>query len=209
MHIYAFGSICRGDVTPESDVDLLAVTEGMDARFDASAYSIYSYKRLRHLWEEGNPFAWHLFLESRLLFSDDQSDFVRALGRPRPYLAAVSDCDKFSVLFASARASLLAETNSPTFELSTIFLAVRNFATCFSLGVTMKPDFSRRSALQLGPHSLDIGPNEFSILERARIMSTRGIGVSVDRNELAVVGNSLNTIEQWMSDLSVVVRNHA
>ena len=143
------------------------------------------------------------------MFSDDQSDFVRELGRPQLYRAAVSDCEKFSILFASARESLLAETNSPTFELSTIFLAVRNFATCFSLGVTMKPDFSRRSALHLGPHSLRIGANEFSILEKARIMSTRGIGVSVDRNELAVVGKSLDTIEQWMSELSVVVRNDA
>ena len=57
MHIYAFGSVCRGDVLPSSDIDLLAITEGHDSRFDPNNYSIYSYNRIKELWQEGNPFA--------------------------------------------------------------------------------------------------------------------------------------------------------
>jgi hypothetical protein len=53
MHIYAFGSVCRGDISPGSDVDLLAVVEGHDARFSPDDYSIYSYERVREIWEEG------------------------------------------------------------------------------------------------------------------------------------------------------------
>lgn len=65
MHIYAFGSICRGDVSPASDVDLLAIVDGYDERFSLDDYSIYSYDRIWEIWNEGNPFAWHLALESK------------------------------------------------------------------------------------------------------------------------------------------------
>src|SRR5271154_5811163 len=99
MHIYAFGSICRGEVTPGSDIDLLAITEGHDPRFDPATFSIYSYARLRQIWQEGNPFAWHLCLESRLLFAEDSVDFLRALGTPHPYREVVRDCEKFANLF--------------------------------------------------------------------------------------------------------------
>lgn len=33
MHIYAFGSICRGEVDASSDIDMLAIVNGHDARF--------------------------------------------------------------------------------------------------------------------------------------------------------------------------------
>jgi predicted nucleotidyltransferase len=67
MHIYAFGSLCRGEVSRNSDVDLLALVDGFDERFNPEIYSIYSYRRIEELWREGNPFAWHLSLESRLV----------------------------------------------------------------------------------------------------------------------------------------------
>ena len=79
MHIYAFGSVCRGDVSPDSDVDLLAIVQGYDPRFSPDDYSIYSYERIRGIWAEGNPFAWHLSIESKLLYSPDGSDFLEAL----------------------------------------------------------------------------------------------------------------------------------
>ena len=34
MHIYVFGSLCRGEVDTASDVDLLAVTDGFDKRLN-------------------------------------------------------------------------------------------------------------------------------------------------------------------------------
>src|SRR5262245_60779312 len=98
-HIYAFGSVCRGDVSPGLDVDLLAVVQRYDPRFSPDTYSIYSYERIGELWAEGNPFAWHLSLESKLLYSPDRSDFLRSLGRPRSYRRCYQDCSKFFVLF--------------------------------------------------------------------------------------------------------------
>src|SRR5438067_11346690 len=98
MHIYAFGSICRGDVSLESDVDLLAIVEGNDPRFDPDVYSIYSYKRIQELWGAGNRFAWHLSLESRLLYSADQCDSLKRLGARNPHKDCVHDSDKFLAL---------------------------------------------------------------------------------------------------------------
>src|SRR6266404_1037927 len=105
MHIYAFGSVVRGDISRGSDVDLLAVVEGQDSRFDPSMFSVYSYDRLKTLWTEGNPFSWHLSLESKLLYSTDESDFFNELGRPRRYQNCVGDCEKFFALFSDAQSS--------------------------------------------------------------------------------------------------------
>jgi hypothetical protein len=34
MHLDAFGSICGGEVSSDSDVNLLAIVESQDSRFD-------------------------------------------------------------------------------------------------------------------------------------------------------------------------------
>jgi len=206
-HIYAFGSVCRGEVTPESDVDLLAVTQGIDQRFNSDLYSVYSYARLAEIWSEGSPFAWHLSLESRLLYSPDNSDFLRELGVPAAYTSAARDCQKFFALFAGSANALRARTNSPVFELSTIFLAVRNFATCYSLGTGL-PDFSRHSALRLGANSLVFSSDVFGVLERARLLCTRGVGAMISQDETASVTLALGEIEGWMRTLLITVASH-
>jgi hypothetical protein len=202
MHIYAFGSICRGEVEPNSDVDLLAIVDGHDARFSPDLYSIYSYKRAVEIWNEGNPFAWHLHSESRLLFSADGSDFIRSLGGPAPYKNWPRDGHKFRSLFEEARASLRERTESVVFDLSTVFLALRNFASCYALGVLGKPEFSRSSALRLGDCSLRMSQEAYSVLERARLLCTRGFGQIITDAEAALSISELPLIETWMTNLS-------
>lgn len=199
-HIYAFGSVCRGEITPGSDVDLLAVAQGFDQRFDLNQYSVYSYARLAEIWGEGSPFAWHLSLEAKLLYSPDNSDYLSDLGVPAPYQWVARDCKKFFALFEGAANSLRIGTNSPIFELSTIFLAIRNFATCYSLGAGA-PDFSRHSAIRLGANSLAIGNDVFGVLERARLLCTRGTGEMVSPEEASSATAQLEKIEEWMQSL--------
>ena len=82
MHIYAFGSLCRGEIDIDSDVDLLAIVGGPDRRFNSDTYSVYSYKRIAELWAEGNPFAWHLTYESRMVYASvNFRTFSNALSR--------------------------------------------------------------------------------------------------------------------------------
>lgn len=191
-----------------SDVDLLAIVDGHDARFDSGIFSIYSYARIRELWREGNPFAWHLCLESKLLYSHDRSDFLEGLGDPSQYKSYLRDCEKFLNLFREAQRSILSESNSRVFNLSTVFLSIRNFASCFSLGVTKRPDFSRGSSLGLGSKSIPISKDCYSILERARILSTRGHGDNLTSHEVLFVTRELDTIREWMENLIREARNH-
>jgi Nucleotidyltransferase domain len=201
VHIYVFGSICRGDLRKGSDIDLLALVKGYNRRLDPNSFSIYSYGRISDLWTEGNPFAWHLFLESRLVFASDQSDFLKSLGPPGEYANCARDCEKFYSVFEEARASISLRPTSNVFELSTIFLSIRNIATCFSLGTRAKPDFSRHSARQLGKNSIRLPSDTYSVLERARILSTRGIGENITRKEVDLVLDALENIEEWMANL--------
>lgn len=199
MHIYAFGSICRGEVDRGSDVDLLACVDGPAPQIDPGKYSLYRYERLQDLWVEGNPFAWHLHLESKLLFSSDGADFIGGLGEPACYAAGDVDCEKFKLLFDRSYQAIRESTNSATFHLSCMFLAIRNFATCHSLSIGL-PIFSRRSPLLVSP-SLDIDPEAFTILTRARILSTRGYGEPIVKDEIAMAIKAVTTVPQWMQAL--------
>jgi hypothetical protein len=209
MHIYAFGSVCRGDIAPGSDIDLLAVVQGYDPRFSPDDYSIYSYERIREIWEEGNPFAWHLAIESKLLHSSDESDFLKSLGKPMVYRNCLQDCEKFFALFLEARSSFESQVETKVFDLSIVFLAIRNFATCFSLGAFGKPDFSRSSALRLGEYSITIPQDAYKVLERARILCTRAVGESITDHETQMAFGQFSRIEEWMKGLLAQVGNRA
>ncbi|WP_431226867.1 nucleotidyltransferase domain-containing protein [Burkholderia contaminans] len=197
-HFYAFGSICRGEVDRGSDVDLLAcVSSTPQSEIDPKKFSIYTYDRLRDLWAEGNPFAWHLHLESRLLFSSDSTDFIALLGKPAEYQNASRDCSKFLRLFRESRESLLTSENSEIFHLSCIFLSIRNFATCSSF-LKGRPIFSRKSPLLVDP-PLPISEEQFDIFARARILSTRGYGLTLSSNDLLIAKKCLSDIDGWMN----------
>lgn len=199
MHIYAFGSVCRGEIDRGSDIDLLACVDGPAPHIDTEKYSVYQYDRLKALWKEGNPFAWHLHLESKLLFASDGADFLDGLGAPAAYTQGNEDCEKFRVLFEQSFEAVSQSSNSATFHLSCIFLAVRNFATCHSLSLG-EPIFSRRSPLLVSP-SLDVGSEVFSILTRARLLSTRGYGEPIMPNEVKVAIKAVSIVPRWMQAL--------
>lgn len=208
MHIYAFGSICRGDISVDSDVDLLALVKGRDPRLNPDKFSIYSYRRIRELWASGNAFAWHLALESRLIYSEEGGDFLKELGSPSEYVSAAEDCGRFRTIFESALLSVREGTPSLVFELSTIFLAVRNIATCYSLAMLPNPTFGRHSARKLGPQSIPISDAGYSILVRARLLSTRGVGDDIGEAESAKLVEELEGCRNWMNELCSEAQAH-
>jgi len=202
VHIYAFGSVCRGEITRDSDIDLLALVSGHDARLDPSKYSIYSYTKIETMWLQGSPFAWHLSLESRLLYSEDGSNFLGSLSQPSPYKNGSLDCNKFYKVFLEAISSLQENSSTKVFDLSTLFLSVRNISTCFALGVLQLPLFSRHAALQLpDKYRLPISSECYRILERARILCTRSIGEDISDVETRLVVLECDSINQWMKIL--------
>lgn len=204
MHFYAFGSICRGEVDKSSDVDLLACITGHNSDIDTEKYSVYQHDRLRDLWKEGNPFAWHLYLESRLLFSSDGIDFIGSLGVPAAYTAGVQDCEKFANLFSSAFDQLSKTRVNATFNLSCMFLGIRNLATCYSIW-RGHPVFSRNSPLLVDP-PLSVDAVSFGVLTRARVLSTRGIGLALSDEEIILVLSVAPCIQAWIRQLLVEVK---
>jgi len=206
VHIYAFGSICRGDVSIDSDVDLLALVDTNDPRVDAATYSVYTHTQLDALWREGNPFAWHLHLEAKLIFAANSRDYLHELGAPSPYTNCLEDCNKFRDIYDQASREVLRGITSSVFELSTIFLAIRNIATCFSLQMTLRPNFSRHSAMNLGNRSVPIPTDAYRVLERARMLSTRGQGDVILDDEIRLVRDQLDILESWIAGIIKEVR---
>jgi predicted nucleotidyltransferase len=200
MYIYLFGSLCRGEIDEFSDVDLLAIigaNENINTQLDTQKFSIYKEKRMMELWKEGNPFAWHLFQESKLIHSDNNEDIRRTSGKPNSYTNLESDLKKFSTLFYDSIKSINNSEHSDTFDLSMLFLSIRNFASCYSLGALNEFNFSRKSALKLKTDKLKISDESFSILERARILSTRGSGKLITDIEKNIVLKEIDTISDW------------
>lgn len=208
MHIYAFGSICRGEISRGSDVDLLAIINGYDARFDTETFSVYSYRRIQGLWREGNPFAWHLSLESKLVFASDQKDYLKELGSPSAYKNCIRDCDNFYSLFQEACTSIVNSVNGRIFDLSTIFLSIRNIAICFSLGVMEQPAFSRNAAFLLGRDSIPLSKHSYDIFERARLLCSRGKGDIITPQEVDMAITELGKIDHWMEELVNKAKNY-
>jgi hypothetical protein len=198
-HIYAFGSVCRGEVDPSSDIDLLACLSKRQQEYDPEKFSIYSHDRIQELWLEGNPFSWHLHLESKLIYSSDCSNFLSDLGQPEKYLKAQEDCNKFNQLFLESYHTLLQSRISAIFHLSCMFLAARNFATCYSLGAG-NPIFSRLSPLKI-ERKLGVSQEDFDIYARARILSTRGYGSVISKTEIEKALGVAPAIIDWMSDI--------
>jgi predicted nucleotidyltransferase len=208
MEIYAFGSIVRGEIDEFSDVDLLILKDlGEEIpKIDKECFSIYTYQRISQLWEEGNPFSWHLFLESKCLFSKNRIPFLKSLGKPKPYINLLNDLNKFHQLFLDSKFSIESNQNSVDFDLSMIFLAIRNFASCFSLGFLKIEEFSRDSTLKIGQYSIQINLKTYNRLKESRILATRGIGERITEEELKAIMIEFDKIENWFNELLKLVK---
>lgn len=199
MHIYAFGSVCRGEIDLGSDVDMLACVDENAQAVDAQQFSVYTYDKLRDLWSVGNPFVWHLYLESKLVYSSDGRNFLSDLGAPARYREIKADLAKFTELFEGASSALINEEMNAVFNISCMFLAVRNAAMCYSI-YRGKPEFSRYSALNIEP-ALPVSNDLYKILVRARLLSSRGYGSLISIQEIATVVKAVEVIRDWLDHL--------
>jgi hypothetical protein len=208
MEIYAFGSIVRGEIDQFSDVDILVLKHYLEkiSVLDKDGYSIYSFERIGQLWEEGNPFAWHLFSESKCLFSENSIPHLLSLGKPKPYSNLINDLNKFYKLYLDSIQSLESNNNSIDFDLSMVFLAIRNFASCFSLGFLRIQEFSRDTALKIDNYSIQIDLKVYERLKASRILATRGIGEIITEKELNELKKEFNVIEKWFTSLIKLVK---
>lgn len=201
-NVYIFGSEVRGEIDQYSDVDLLLISDESLQNIDPNKYSIYNPKRIKELYTEGNPFAWHLFYESKLVYTSGK-DFLLSLGKPSAYTNCKSDLLKFKKLFDDSIISIRQNDFSIIFDLAMIFLAIRNFATCYTLGCYEKPIFSRLTFEKLYDYPLKLDDKVKDLLMMSRISSTRGINYSLKDNNLSLFESDLNKIENWFNEILV------
>ncbi|MDQ8994938.1 nucleotidyltransferase domain-containing protein [Acinetobacter soli] len=199
MFIYAFGSICRGEVDFYSDIDLIAISNDQTRilDLDPNKFSIYSQERLIEYWKMGNPFAWHLYYESKLVYSFNEQDLIREWGEPSAYTNGLNDLRKFHNIFLDSKKQIELTKDSFLFDISTIFLSIRNFATCYSLAKG-HINFHRNSALNLGSNSVPISTENYKILEQSRLLATRGLGTFPDDNNSSKLIECFEDIDDWM-----------
>lgn len=199
-NIYVFGSVVRGEIDEYSDIDLLLVTDEIIKNIDSNKYSIYTPHRIKEMYDEGNPFAWHLFMESKIIYTDD-IDYLKSLGRPNVYKNCYKDLIKFKNLFHESLHSINEDNFSLIFDLAMIFLSIRNFATCYSLDQYEKPIFSRNSFEKLQDYPLILDKRVKDILMMSRISSTRGINYYLSKNELILFMNEVENIKKWFNEI--------
>jgi hypothetical protein len=63
------------------------------------------------------------------------------------------------------------------------------------------PDFSRNSALHLEENSIPIPSGIYEILERSRVLCTRGYGAAITDQEVEATLPYFDEIHKWMSHL--------
>ena len=79
MWIYAFGSLVRGEMDPDSDVDILFIGLPDENRSAPSSFLCYTKDEVTEIFKSGDLFAHHLYNESRLIYSYNGTDFLDSL----------------------------------------------------------------------------------------------------------------------------------
>jgi len=181
--IYVFGSLCRGESSPTSDVDILALPFTDDRSNFPINWSVYDPKIISEYFSQGRLFAWHLHLEAKCIFSTRDIPFLDALGAPAPYATMNKDIDDLEELLQEALYELKNGTKSVIYELGIVYTAIRDIAMSASWAFMENPCFSSDAPYRLPiPCPLDYSVYKAAML--ARHSSTRGIEIEIDINSV-------------------------
>jgi hypothetical protein len=219
--IRIFGSKARGDDDSSSDTDVLVIYEGIPLPNDRENtltliksrvgsnvdVAEYSLSRIRHFFLSGDLFAWHLFQESKKLFSRS-SDLIDSLGKPQPYTSARKDISGFASLLNTVPRNMKEHPENVTFEAGLLYLATRNIAMSLSWSLEGNTDFSRHAAINLSKKNgapFPIPESKYNELICCRHASQRGAVIPIFcSGEISDVASKLVT---WSEEISSLVAN--
>lgn len=174
MELYAFGSVTAGDVDPFSDTDVLAIVETQaEANQCPIHWSIYRRARIRHLFDRGTLFSWHIHLDAVLLWPRDQAGFLATLGRPAPYTGARKEISELLELAQDAIGSLRDGSPSAIFDAGQLYVALRDTAMAAAPSTLGRFDFSRRLPLDWKDPPLPIPGSDYLFYLQCRRTSGR------------------------------------
>lgn len=185
--IYLFGSLTRGEVSSDSDIDILVVPDPNHEPYQYPGdWSVYSRSTIASYYAEGRLFAWHLYLEAKCVHSASNIPWLASLGQPTAYRTAASDIDSLATLLQYSIREIRNGTASLVFELGLVYTAVRDIAMCASWSQLNRPCFSRRAPYLL-PVRCPLEENVYNVAMTARHCSTRGGRVPQDCAQAAEI----------------------
>ncbi|SEM37763.1 nucleotidyltransferase domain-containing protein [Halomonas caseinilytica] len=195
MWLYIFGSVVRGELDRQSDVDMLAVLEDKSAQGSLpNTFLVYSKMELTECFERGDLFSHHLAAESRLVYSFDGSDVIRELGMPAPYQTSADDFECFCDILEEALRQLRSGSNCSVFEHGLLYMALRDVAMILSYRERERPIFSKYAPYRVDP-KLKLDLAKYESIKSCRAASTRG---PVAGELKALSRDDLNTIDDWV-----------
>ncbi len=205
-----FGSHARREAREDSDVDVLAISDGRalsEASIDwlRSAYgpsvdiAHYTYPRIAGLAAAGSLFTWHLRREGVPL-NRGEGRLERILTNMNPYRGHVRDMDVLVTVFDDAVESL-SQQCAVQFDLGVIGTVVRNTGIIVH-DLFGSHDFSPAAPLRLatiaGAPQLPITDQEYQVLQACRRASERGGRVPVSSGPSVVPQGGLAKLQEWL-----------
>lgn len=185
--IVVFGSYSRGDYDAQSDLDLLVVVkdgsgttperqiiEAIRSSLPKEpSVSFYGERKLQALFEEGNLFAWHLFLEARGVEWFPRPSAV--LKRPNPYATSLEDIGGLVAILEGVSSQVARNPWNAVFESGILYVCARNIAMSASWHLKARPDFGRYSPFELPKECrFPLSEEQYDLAMRCRMASTRG-----------------------------------
>lgn len=197
--IYVFGSICRGEATPTSDVDILVIPFADNRSNYPHEWSVYTPEVIEEYFHKGRLFAWHLYLEAKCVHCYGDQPFVGSLGPPAPYSAIADDIDDLEALLKESLSELKAGTRNVVYELGIVHTAIRDIAMCASWAILEQPCFSADAPYRL-PIECPLEPSIYRQMMLARHSSTRGVTIDFDPTD-AVRSIAEAPLANWIDSL--------
>ncbi len=204
MWIYAFGSFVRGEIDPESDVDILCICSNKEKINIPSSVQIYSIEDYLSIHKKGDLFAHHLYKESRIIHTTNGKNIIQSLGNPGPYLAWNGDMKLF-VEVARYSVKKVNDVKQSVFSKGTLYMSLRDMAMIYShiqMGIS---DFSKYVPYNINV-PIDIDREVYQILKQCRTSSTRGTWDSKNLDDLNTV--HIERIDLWINKMEMWRKNY-
>jgi hypothetical protein len=199
--IYIFGSVSRGEVSSDSDVDVLVLPfDDFSDNDYPPEWSVYTTDAVRQFHREGRLFSWHLHLEATCIFTPFRRNLLEQLGEPAPYEHDIEDIDALNEMMLTALSELRTGTNSSIFELGIVYTTLRDIATSASWRMLERPCFSRYSPIVVGS-GFPLEKQMFDQMMKARHVAVRNGQFEIETLETLKKTVLEADLESWVTNL--------
>jgi predicted nucleotidyltransferase len=198
--IYIFGSITRGEVTSTSDTDILVIPlQNQTKKEYPSSWSYYTEETLQKMHKDGRLFSWHLFLDSKCIYTPREIPLFVEMDAPNSYDTMHEDIKDLKGLLEQSLMYLHDNTSNIIFEIGVIHTCLRDIAMSASWFLSDRPCFSIYAPYIISiplPLNKDVYKKAIS----ARHNSTRGIN---NHSNWEVVAEEILSapINKWVKEI--------